>query len=47
MLFEKDNTKELDIVSDNLANFAKAFVDFIEKVMKFFESRGDLFKTEE
>ena len=46
-MFNKDNTKELDIVADNLGNFGKAIVDFIQKVMAFFETIKALFAAEE
>lgn len=47
MPFKKDTTGELDIVADNLSNFAKAIVDFIAKVKEFFETLKATFVTEE
>lgn len=45
-MFNKDNTEELNIVADNLGNFGKAIVDFIEKVLAFFETLKGLFASE-
>ncbi len=42
-----DAETELNTVTENLTNFAKAIVDFIAKVMDFFKALGDAFKTEE
>lgn len=42
-----DTEKELNTVTDNLTNFAKALVEFVEKVMAFFKTLGDLFAKEE
>ena len=40
-----DTERELNTIAENLANFAKAIVDFIEKLVAFFETLTG--KTEE
>lgn len=42
-----DTEKEMNTIAENLSNFAKAIVDFIEKVLAFFETLGGITKTEE
>lgn len=36
MLFNKDNSSEIKLVSSNLQNFFKAIVDFFAAVCEFF-----------